>query len=155
SLLLGDSLEIADGSLRGATVTQEGAARLRFTGHSGNTLDGVTVQGDLILTNASARVGIRNGLTLTGTVLIDNGAVIGFVGDQTFNSGSVTFVGNAGFLDVDASTTLTLGPAMVVRGKGGSLRQLIGTSRLINQGLISADVAGGFMFISGSQFDNA
>jgi len=47
---------------------------------------------------------------------------------------------------------------MVVRGKSGTLGQPVfagGNNRLINQGLISADVAGGTLTIRPSQFENS
>jgi hypothetical protein len=44
--------------------------------------------------------------------------------------------------------------AMVVRGKIGNIGGS-GISKLINQGLISADVAAGILFVRTGQFDNA
>ena len=43
-----------------------------------------------------------------------------FVGDQTFDAARVMFAGNSGSLGVDGGTTLTLGPALVVRGRSAS-----------------------------------
>jgi hypothetical protein len=148
------------GTIKRGTVTQTGEAKLIFTNSSG-TFDDVSVNGDLELTSVGARLLIRNGLTLTGNVLLDNGSALGFAGDQTFNTGSVVFVGNSvspGWLSIEGNTTLTLGPAMVVRGRKGSigsgLFQPPGTNKLINQGLISTDVPGGSLTISLSQFEN-
>ncbi len=150
---LNQDLSLDGGSIQGGTVTQNGGAKLLFTNRSG-TLDGVTVNGDLALTNAGARLVIRNGLTLNGSVLLDNGAAIGFVGDQTFDTGNVVFAGNSGSLNVDGTTTLTLGPAMVVRGKSGFIGGS-GFPKLINRGLIATDVAGGALTIATREFENA
>lgn len=140
-----------DGTIKNGTVAENGA-ELSFTGHPGNTLDGVTVQGDVHL-HSGGRVRIQRGLTLTGIVLVDSGAVIEFTGDQTFNTSSIVFRGNSGFLDIGPNTTLTLGPVAVVRGQSGSFRGSAG-GRLINQGLISADTPGSAHFIAGGQFEN-
>ena len=111
---------------------------------STGTIPGVNddvIIGDLNLAPGS-QLRIRNALMLVGTVRVD-GAAISFAGDQTFGLGSILFTDNFGFLDIEANTTLTLGPAMVVRGRNASVRQGGGTTRLINQGLISPDVTGG------------
>ena len=48
-------------------------------------------------------------------------------------------------------SVLPLGPAAVVRGKTGTLG---GAGKLINQGLISADVAGGTLTVTPTAFTN-
>ncbi|MCI0535142.1 MAG: hypothetical protein L0Z50_07930, partial [Verrucomicrobiales bacterium] len=56
---------------------------------------------------------------------------------------------------IEPGTTLTLGPAMVVRGKSGTIGGgEFGTRKLINQGLISADVAGGTLNVIPTNFEN-
>jgi hypothetical protein len=150
-------LTLNGGTLKGGTVTQNGEARLFFAANAANTLDGVNVEGDLVLTNTGARTLIRNGLSLTGSVMLDNGGIISFVGNQTFATGSIVFAGNSGSLGIANGTTLTLGPAMVVRGKTGLIGASVFTmapGNLINQGLISADVAGGTLTLNPTQFDN-
>ncbi|MCI0542013.1 MAG: Ig-like domain-containing protein, partial [Verrucomicrobiales bacterium] len=112
-------LTMNGGTLKGGTVSQRGEGKLLFGASVVNTLDGVSVEGDLVLTNTSARVLIRNGLTLAGNVLLDNGAAMSFAEDQTFNTSQVIFAGNSGALGIEPGTTLTLGPAMVVQGKTG------------------------------------
>ncbi len=145
------------GTIRNGTVTQEGGGQLIFSSNPGNRLDAVKVVGDLDLTRNAGRVLIRNGLTLEGTVRLDNGGVIGFSGVQTFNTGGIVFEGNTGILSVEGNSTLTLGPDMVVRGKSGTIGQAVfagGTNKIINQGRISADVAGGTLTLRPTQFEN-
>ena len=146
------------GTIRGGTLRQSGEAQMIFSGHPGNTFDAVTVEGDLNLSTSNARLLIRNGLTLSGTATLDNSGALGFAGVQVLNTGQIVFAGNSGYLSVEGNSTLTLGPAMVVRGKSGTLGQPVfagGNNRLINQGLISADVAGGTLTIRPSQFENS
>ncbi len=147
-------LTLNGGTLKGGTVKQNAEAKLIFTADARNTLDGVNVVGDLELTNNSARALIRNGLSLDGSVVLDNVSAITFAGDQTFNTGQVVF-GKNGLLLIAPGTTLTLGPAMVVRGKSGVIGGGdFGSKKLINQGLISADVAGGTFTIRPTEFEN-
>jgi len=121
----------------------------------------VSVVGDLDLTNGG-HVLIRNGLTLAGAVRLDQigtlgSGAIGFTGVQTFDNASIVFGNGSGFLSVEGNSTLTLGPNAVVRGKNGIIGQPIftgGTNKLINQGLISADVAGGTLTIKPTVFEN-
>jgi len=145
------------GTILGGTVTQTADGRLLFTTDRASTLDGVSVNGDLDLTSSGARLLVRNGLSLDGAARIDNNAAIGFIGDQTFDDASVVFEGNSGSLGVEGNSTLTLGPSMIVRGKTGTIGQAVfqgGTSHLINEGLISADTAGGTLTIRPNQFTN-
>ena len=141
------------GTIKGRSVTQNGGARLIITADGGNTLDGVSLNSGLDLTGA--RVRIRNGLTLSGSVLLDRNGTLTFAGDQTFDNSSVVFAGNSGFLIIEGNATLTLGPAMVVRGKSGTIGVgLGGANKIINQGLIAADVAGGTLYIISTLFIN-
>jgi carbonic anhydrase/acetyltransferase-like protein (isoleucine patch superfamily) len=143
-------LRLNGGTLRNGTVSQAGTGRLRVTSTSQNILDGVTVVGDLDLTEASSRVRARNGLTLNGgLVRLNNNSAIGFEGSQTF-AGEVVFEGDTGFLGIEGNSTLTLAPGAVVRGRTGRIGQAVfvgGTSVLVNQGLIRAEVAGGTLTI--------
>lgn len=149
-------LTLINGTLKGGTVTEVGGGGLFFAANTIDNLDGVSVAGDLVVTNSNARVVIHNGLSLTGTVVLDNTGVIVFSGDQIFNTGQVNFAGNSGGLQIEPGTTLTLGPAMVVRGRSGTIGpSSIGTVTLVNQGLISADVAGGTITITAAQFENS
>src|SRR4030095_14085394 len=110
-----------------------------------NTLEAVSVVGNLDLNAASAFLRIRNGLTVDGVVSVNNNAVLEFVGNQTWNSGAFVFAGNSGALQFNGQ--LTLGPALTVHGKSGTIRDVAAANKLINQGTISADVAAGQLFI--------
>ena len=125
--------------------------------NSGNTLDGVSVNGDLDLTRGE-RLLIRNGLTLTGTMRLNNNASVSFEGTQTFATGTVEFAGDSGILGLTGPASMTLGPGVGIHGKTGSIGPTLffgGTQSLINQGLISADMAGGTLTINPGQFNNS
>src|SRR4029077_9294345 len=112
-------------------------AKLICTSNPDSVLDGVSLKGDLDVTASFAQVGVRNGLTLTGSVLLENSGTMTSLGSQTLDTGSIVFLDPFGRVVLASNTTLTLGPDMVVRGKSGNLN---GTGKLINQGLISAEV---------------
>lgn len=128
-----------------------------FASNDANNFDGVDVVGDLNLTSLGARLQVRNGLAISGTMHIDNSGGISFIGTQTLDQTTVVFGTVGGFLGVGGNATLTLGPNTIVRGKNGNLQQgvfLGANDRLVNQGLIAADVAGGTINIRPSQFEN-
>jgi len=153
---LNQNLTLNGGTILGGTVTQTDEGRLLFSNFQ-SVLDGVSVNGDLDLTTGSARVLISNGLTLNGTVRIDNNGGIGFTGVQTFDNASVVFEGSSGSLSAEGNATLTLGPAMVISGKTADIGRPVFqglSSHLINQGLISADMDGGTLRINPTQFTN-
>ncbi len=157
------SLRLAGGTINGGTVQYGGGAGLQFS-NTTNTLNGVTVNGTInvadlgggaggllvgangltVLTQAGSSPGVVN----VGTTTASSGSRFGFQGTQTFdnatvNLGSASSTGNLS-IDVAGATTLTLGSGVVVQGTGtvGQARFVGGTGNLINQGLISANVAG-------------
>ncbi|MBL9128043.1 MAG: hypothetical protein JNL97_10370, partial [Verrucomicrobiales bacterium] len=150
-------LLVNGGTLRNGAVTQTGDAKLRFSAGSQNYLDSMQVTGDLDLSAGASRARIRNGLTLNaGRVRLNENGAIGFDGVQTFG-GEIVFEGDSGFVSLDGNATLTLAPTARIRGKSGRIGQAIfngGTSTLINQGTIRADVAGGTLTVNPDTFTN-
>ena len=157
------TFNVNGGTIRGGTVTQTNAGKLTFANNY-NTIDSVTFDGDLDLTTGNAFIGparlaVRNRVTVSGAIRLDNGANIDFPGTQSLTGGSIVFGPSTGdsFLNIPDNSTLTLGPAVVVRGKSGTIGQFIAGrpgTKLINQGFISVDVAGGTLTINPSQFEN-
>lgn len=146
-------LTLDGGTIKGRAIAQNEGARLIITADGGNTLDGVTLDSGLDLTGA--RVRFRNGVVLNGPVVLDKNGTLSFAGDQTFDNSSVVFAGDSGFVVIEGNTTLTLGTNLIVRGKSGTIGVgLGGINKLINQGLIAADVAGGRLAVQPSQFEN-
>ncbi|MGV3771781.1 MAG: Ig-like domain-containing protein [Verrucomicrobiales bacterium] len=151
------------GGILGGLVTQTPAARLLFTGGQ-NVLDGVTLEGDLDLSNGGT-IRVRNELKLVtggqpgGTVRIGGGGVLGFAGTQTFGPATVEFVGvNSGVLGIAGVTTLTLNNDVLIHGRTGAIGQPVfeatGIQTLVNQGTISADVPGGTLTVNPDVFIN-
>jgi len=138
------------GTIRGGTITTTNGARLYayMTGQSA-VLDGVTINGEIDV-YSGAWLRVVNGLTLNGTMYVGSQADASYVGFVEFQ-GSQTLGGNGtvvfgrrdgnGLLLVGAGMTLTLGPAITVRGIYGQLLALSGYPQnvsLVNQGTIAA-----------------
>ncbi len=150
------SWQLERGSILGGTVTLSGGARLSVIGNIPSTLDGVTIDGDLDVNSTLARVIIRHSLSMTGNVLIDRAGNLTFDGPQTFSTGSIIFGSlQASFFSntvtINNGTILTIGPAATLRGHTAVIS---GQGSIVNQGLISCDVAGGNFRIDVGQFTN-
>ncbi len=140
------------GRLSGGTLNRTDGSDLVFT-TSGGTLDGMTVNGDLDLSQVSGvGVTITNNLVLNGTMYVGNtnGSTHGVVYFGTFQSSSealsgaatVVFGGNGANTIYNYSGTggtLTLAPTVTVRGRSGALRSYWGNGIIVNQGTIAAD----------------
>ena len=154
------------GDIAGGTVaTKDGTPLIVNWG----TLDGVTVNGvlDVGITYNRAVLGVTNGLTLNGTILVGstNGTYggIGFAGNQVLEGSGTVVFGNSGcnalWLSYDAST-LVIGSGVTVHGQTGQIGyapSCWGTPQdvtLVNQGTILADVGGGTININANPFNN-
>jgi hypothetical protein len=149
------------GTIQGGVLTIEEPAKLVITGSNSNRLaGGVTVNGDILLDTANARLGISNGLSVNGTVyLIASGATIRSIGNQTWSSGTFVFdppTGTAriGVADSFSTQSLTLGPDVLVHGGAGLIYTWGNGSTLINNGVIEANQAGQNIQISNQTFTN-
>jgi hypothetical protein len=142
----------------GGTITTSGGGSYQFSGSGNNYLRGATLTGGSFVDMASATsLGrITSGLTLNGTVSINSSSLLNFEGDQTLGgTGNIVF-GSAGNnrVGIDGgSKTLTLASGMTIRGQNGTIGigQLVNGSgnALVNNGTISADVAGGVITLAG------
>jgi hypothetical protein len=146
----GAALNQQSHSITGGTINTTGTGKLVANNSNSNFLSGVTLNGLLDLAGGTAIERITNGLTLNGTVNINNNSVLSFNGDQTLAGNGTIVLGNTGgsnrALSMQFDTELTIGSNMVVRGENGTLGQTYlngGNQRLVNNGRISADVAGG------------
>ena len=134
------------GTIQGGTVAAaEHGSNITATA-DGGTLDGVTLDIDLDVSQQLAVVDV-DGLTLNATASL-NAAFAGlvFVGTQTLDGdGQVVFTGgSASFLSSaspdDTSATLTIGPDITVSGQGVNLTagDFSGDDTIINLGQITS-----------------
>ncbi|MGE0857834.1 MAG: hypothetical protein AB7P42_01950, partial [Gammaproteobacteria bacterium] len=149
---------IQNGVTLAGIINTSGDGLFRVTSNSANTLDDVAFSGTLNMTTADARERVKGGgLVLDGTINIDNNAILSFEGTGLLSGTGTVIFGAAGpgnRLDLDGNGTTTIGENITIRGHNGTIGQQIniaGAQTLVNQGLISADVAGGTLSI----FDSA
>ncbi len=91
------SWNLVGGTLKNGTLSETGGAKLVGTA-SGGTLDGVTLNGDLDLSQQSGvNLTVRNNLVLNGTMSLGNadGSTYGYVYFGDYASPSRRFSGNA------------------------------------------------------------
>ena len=137
-------------TITGGTINTTGSGALVAASSAANHLSGVTLNGklDLTTTNARERV-VGGGLTLNGTIDINSNAILSFEGDGSLNGNGTIVLGTTGFgnrIDLDGNGTTTIGTNVTIRGENGTIGDQIntgGTQTLLNNGKISADVAGG------------
>lgn len=138
---------------------------------SGTTLDGVTINGNMALSSTSSgSFEIQHDLNLNGTFTVGTpGATVAFRGDQTFVSGTIfldptqpgadrnIWCQNFAFPSINGAN-LTIGTNAIIRGGRGSIYSRppgAPDGSLLNQGLISADIAGTTLTIYQTRFTNA
>src|SRR5450755_962209 len=151
----GSGLNQFSNTITGGTINTTGTGALFAFNSSSNALSGVTLNGVLdALTPANSRERIGNGMTLNGSVNIGNGGIVSLdssLGAANSIGGTGTFnLNDAGArLAIDGTGTTTLGANITVRGQGniGTPINVAGNNILTNNGLISADVAGGTLNI--------
>ncbi len=119
-------------------------------------LEAVTYDADMAVgTTSSALVTIYGGLTLNGVASLGGSASYGalsFNGTQTLGGTGEVLLGPSGSSSVkSASGTLTIGSEILIHGRNG---QVVGLPGLVNEGRISADVAGGTIVVSGTGWTN-
>lgn len=145
-----NSVVLQNGVTLSGIINSTGTGSLRPTNSSANFLDAVTLTGTLDLATSTGNDRSVNGLTLNGTVKLDNGSSLMFHDTQTLSGNGTVILGsnNSSRVGVDVSNAVvTFGPNVTIRGENGTIgNQLhVGTanSSIINNGRISADVAGG------------
>ncbi|HEX7377993.1 MAG TPA: hypothetical protein VF278_12810, partial [Pirellulales bacterium] len=149
------------GTIVGGDYSSADGASLVISANSG-TFNGVTLDGDLRVAGKNPAAVIKNGATLNGTIYLgDTAGHIGsllYFGSQTLGgTGSVVFVGASGngIGPQLLSTSLTIGPGITIRGQSGSISGFgVGSTTIINQGTIAADVAGGTITLYSADLTN-
>ena len=110
------SWNLAGGTISGGTLAFADSQTLFVTASGSNRLVGVTVNGDLTLSQNSAVVRFNN-VTLNGTAHLTNSSSIAFEGTQSLNSGTISFDDATGnVVEMQAAGTLTVGAAAAIRG---------------------------------------
>ena len=158
---------VLSGTIVGGTLVATGGT----FGWAGGTLDGVTYQGPLNLSQASSSLYIKDGITLTGAGGSGNGTInltgtgsyLYAVGTETLDNATLN-IGNGSSADyvynddISAAAVLTLGPHLTIN-QTGSTAYLYGYddrtgSGIVNEGTINAGYNGGSFTINDISFTN-
>ena len=153
------------GTINGGTLAFADGQNLIIASNNSNLLSGVTVNGDLVLNLASARLKIAGGTAFTTAHMAANSTGLGFAPGQTL-AGTILFEGastGTRFVEMNGTAgTFTIGAAGVLRtetGFAGSAQVgggnvFGGAMTLLNQGLISSQTNGRTVTISATSFSN-
>ena len=148
---------INGGRINGGTVNLTAGTVLIPSSNSNNRLDGVTLNGDILMSPAFSQLRINNSLSLNGIITATGSSTdIFFEGVQTLNGGTISMVGSGQELFVQGTdAVLTLSPAATVRGRGTLRSSGTGLQSLVNQGLMQADISGATLAINTEGFSNS
>ncbi len=156
-------LSLEGGRITGGTITEAGGARLHF-GNGYSVFEGAIYQGDLMMTRPGTGnyLRLQNGASFTGDLFLgtSDGNTATLAIEETITLSGKTLnldplYGNA-YLAIDGDNTLTFASTTTARGAGyiGQAFFVGGTNTLVNQGLISADLNGRWLYINPSLFSN-
>jgi hypothetical protein len=137
-------------------INTSGSGSLRPNTSGNNYLSAVTLNGSLDMTAASSVERVINNLALNGSINIDNGSLLNFEGSQKLSgTGNIVFgtTGNNRVGVDGGSKTLTIASGATISGHTGVIGQgqLVNGNgnALVNNGTISANVAGGTITLLG------
>ncbi|MEO7995991.1 MAG: S-layer family protein, partial [Gemmatimonadaceae bacterium] len=145
------SVVLQNGVKLSGVVNSTGTGSLRATNNGNNFLDAVALTGTLDLATAHGTERVVNGFALNGTVNINNNSVLAFTGTQSLTGTGTIVLGGTGpsnYVALDNSNAvLTIGSGVKIRGENGTvgIQNFVASAAtsIINNGRISADVAGG------------
>ena len=149
-------------TITGGTInsTGTGTGKLVANASGSNFLSGVTLNGLLDMATATGFQRVINGLTLGGTISVNNDSVLTFEGSNTVSGVGTIVLGNTGGnnrIALDGNGTTTFAAGTTIRGQNGTIGNAVfvgGTQTLVNNGTISADVAGGTINLTDSIVTN-
>ena len=148
-------------------ITTSGTGLLQASNSGNNFLNTVTFGGALDLASATSVERVAGGLTLQNgaTISVNNTSALAFEGNQTLGGSGTILLGAAGAgnrINIESpangTNTLTVGPNVTIRGQNGTIGGQNfegGANALVNNGTISADVAGGTITIVNAPVTNA
>ncbi len=168
TLTLGGSdgfYRVNGGNIIGGTIVTTGGATLRGASNNGNRLTGVIVLGEILLSDASARMRIEGGTTFTLARITGENSSLAFAPGSTV-TGEILFEGtgsSARHIEMNGlAGTVTFAAGAVVRaatGYAGTIQigggyAFGGAMTLVNQGIISSEISGRNVVVNPTLFTN-
>jgi hypothetical protein len=148
---------LAGGTIQGGTVTESGGAQLLLTSQGG-TLNAVTFNGSLSLSGGSnVSLTVAGNFTLNGSIDIGGATLLDY-GTLTFTipsdlesvtGASIAFGYSQYNRILTSSVPVTFGKKVLIHGQSGGI-----VGAFVNNGTISADVAGGTIFMEQHDWTN-
>lgn len=145
------------GTISGGTLKQIGGI-LDIGYTPGNTLDGVTVNGDLAIRLGDGSVRFVNGSVFTGNASLDGTSNTLLFGENVALDDQMVYLNGAGSRMVaDGDWTVNIGAngAVYLRGDSTAIDSAPEAGRLRNSGSIIADGTSNTVFITPEHFENA
>ncbi|HTD90850.1 MAG TPA: hypothetical protein VK663_09320, partial [Burkholderiales bacterium] len=137
-------------TISGGTINTTGTGKVVAFNSVANFLSGVTLNGMLDLATGTGIERVNGGLTLggPGAINIATSSILSLEGTQTIGgTGTINFGSSAGTIQLNGAGTTTLGAGITIQGEngtiGGGQSFVGGANTLVNNGIISANVAGG------------
>lgn len=161
------NITLNGGKIVGGTVTTIGTGHLTVMNNGNNFLDGVTLNGGLVLDQTNGRVSLVNDANFNGFSATLSAAGVLLVFDTTATDSTAT-VSNAtinmdglnGRVGIERSSpVLTLAATATLRGRGsvnfGNIPYTATNTQLVNQGMVSADLSGQTLLIQPHVISNS
>lgn len=146
------------GTINGGSVTFLAGGTMQFgAGRVGNFSNNALLTGGLLLDADNADARFFSGGTFSGDALLNAGSnTLAWNYTGTLDNKTIHLDGMFSELTIEGTNTLTLGANALVRGRGavGPFRFSSGTSTLINNGTIRADIASGSLNVGPRNLTN-
>jgi hypothetical protein len=134
------------GTISGGTLTPSGA-NLVFSNNSSNVLDGVTLDGNLVMNVGGGKARLQNGASFTDNAELDaDSSQLIIEQDITLDNVTVNLDGQFAGFGISGTHTLTLGANALVNLnhrdaeiRSDMVRGISGTGSVVNHGYIVAD----------------
>ena len=160
------SVVLQNGVTLSGQINTAGTGSFQATGSSGNFFNAVTLNGGVDLATNTSVERVSGGLTLQNgaTISVNSNSAFAFEGTQTLGGTGTIVLGSTGAgnrINIESpgnvTGTLTVGPNVTIRGNNGTIGGQNfegGANALVNNGTISADVAGGTITIVNAPVTN-
>lgn len=149
----GSRVLLSGATVSGGVVGAAGTGRILTDTSFNNVLSGVTLAGTLDMASQASTLRVLNGLTLNNATTEVGGSSVVFLDNRNVATQTVGGTGTiqiaGGALRAEGAGQTTLGSGVTVAGHGafGSAAFASGQHTLVNNGLITANVAGQTLFI--------
>jgi hypothetical protein len=149
--LLAGTYILSGGNISGTIIKPLGGAMSFGFINTNRLTNNTLLDGDLNLNIEGSRVRLQSGATFSGNANFTGpGNLVLFIEyNATLDNKTINMNATNSFLSIEGNSTLTLGPNLLLRGRGAVGEQFFPrfNNGLVNQGTIRADIAGHILYI--------